>query len=152
MDVIMTIANHMKTVDDGILTEIGLKLLENDVESDLNILRDWVCQKALCRVCCHMCVVYNLLVLFGGYLESADDIPSEIKNLDWRPTALLIEEQLPIYQSHLTDKYCQIFSDVKIQSFKKPIFGDKHVIPTHPDQFPKDYDTTEYYKEIAKKI
>ena len=127
MDMIMTIVNHMKSVDDGILTEVGLKLLENNLESDLNILAEGISQKALCRVCCHMCVVYNLLVLFGGYLESADDIPSEIKNLDWRPTALLIEEQLPIYQSHLTDKYAQIFHDVKVQSFKKPIFGNSAV-------------------------
>jgi hypothetical protein len=30
MDVILTVATHMKTVDDGLLTEIGFKLLEND--------------------------------------------------------------------------------------------------------------------------
>ena len=60
----------------------------------------------------------------------------------------MIEEQLPIYQLHLTDKYAQVFSDVKIQSFKKPIFGDKHVIPTHPNDFPESYDSSEYYKNL----
>ena len=144
----MTIVNHMKTVDDGILTEVGLKLLENDLESDLNILAEGISQKALCRVCCHMCVTYNILLLFGGYLEATENVPDELRNLDWRPTALLIEQQLPIYQSHMTDKYAQIFHDVKVQSFIKPIFGDKHVIPTNPKDFPEGYDSTEYYKNL----
>jgi hypothetical protein len=144
----MTVATHMKTVDDGLLTEIGFKLLENDLESDLTILKESISQKALCRVCCNLCVTYNLLVLFGGYLEATDNVPEEIRNLDWRPIALMIEQQLPIYQSHLTDKYCQIFHDVKVQSFIKPIFGDKHIIPTHPSDFPEGYDSTEYYKNL----
>jgi len=148
MDVIMTVANFMKTVDDGILTEVGFKLLENDLESDLNILKEGLSQKALCRVCCNLCVVYNLLVLFGGYLEGPADVPDDIRNLDWRSIALMIEEQLPKYLCHLTDKYAQIFNDVKIQSFKKPIFGDKHHIPTHPKDFPEGYDSTEYYKSM----
>jgi hypothetical protein len=62
MDMIMTVANFMKTVYDGILTEVGFKLLENDLESDLSILKEGLSQKALCRVCCNLCVVYNLLV------------------------------------------------------------------------------------------
>jgi len=148
MDMIMTIVNHMKSVDDGILTEVGLKLLENNLESDLNILAEGISQKALCRVCCHMCVTYDLLLLFGGYLEATENVPDEIRTLEWRPTALLIQEQLPIFQSHLTDKYAQIFNDVKVQCFKKPIFGDKHHIPTHPKDFPEGYDSTEYYKNL----
>ena len=137
----------MKTIQDGILTEIGLKLLENDVESDLNILAEGISQKALCRVCCHMCVTYNLLLLFGGYLEATENVPDEIRSLDWRPTALMIEQQLPIYQSHLTDKYCQIFNDVKIQSFKKPIFGSVQHIPTHPNDVPEGVNQKEFYEE-----
>ena len=43
----MTVANFMKTVDDGILTEVGFKLLENNLESDLNILKEGLNQKAL---------------------------------------------------------------------------------------------------------
>ena len=148
MNVIMTVATHMKTVDDGLLTEIGFKLLENDLESDLTILKESISQKALCRVCCNLCVTYNLLILFGGYLASTETVPDEIRNLDWKPIALMIEQQLPIYQSHLTDKYCQIFHDVKVQSFIKPIFGDKHIIPTHPKDFPEGYDSTEYYKNL----
>jgi hypothetical protein len=146
-DVIMTVVNFMKTVDDGILTEVGFKLLENDLESDLNILKEGLSQKALCRVCCNLCVVYNLLILFGGYLASTENVPDEIRNLDWRPIALIIEEQLPTYQSHLTDKYAQIFSDVKIQAFKKPIFGDSHRIPVHPNDIPEGVNQTEFYKE-----
>ena len=56
MDVILTVSNFMKTFDGGILTEIGLKLLENDLESDLTILKESISQKALCRVCCNLCV------------------------------------------------------------------------------------------------
>ena len=147
MDVILTVSNFMKTFDGGILTEIGLKLLENDLENDLTILKESISQKALCRVCCNLCVTYNLLVLFGGYLEATDNVPEEIRNLDWRPIALMIEQQLPIYQSHLTDKYCQIFHDVKLQSFIKPIFGDKHRIPCHPNDIPEGVNKKEFYKE-----
>ena len=139
MDLVLTIANYMKeNVDDGILTDIGFKLLENNLESDLNILKEGISQKPLCRVCCHMCVVYNLLILWGGYITTVD-VPEDLKNLDWHPIALMLEQQLPIYLSHLNDKYAQIFHDVKVQSFKKPIFGDVHHIPTHPDDLPKDF-------------
>ena len=143
----MTVANFMKTVDDGILTEVGFKLLENDLESDLNILKEGLSQKALCRVCCNLCVVYNLLVLFGGYLASTENVPDEIRNLDWRPIALMIESQLPTYQAHLTDKYCRSFSDVKIQSFIKPIFGSDQRIPCHPNDIPEGVNQKEFYKE-----
>ena len=143
----MTVANFMKTVDDGILTEVGFKLLENDLQSDLNILREGLCQKALCRVCCNLCVVYNLLVLFGGYLEGPADVSDDIRNMDWRSIALMIEEQLPKYLCHLTDKYAQIFNDVKIQSFKKPIFGSTYRIPTHPTDIPEGVNQKEFYKE-----
>ena len=143
----MTIADFMKRIDDGILTEVGFKLLENDLESDLNILKEGLSQKALCRVCCNLCVVYNLLVLFGGYLASTENVPDEIRNLDWRSIALMIEEQLPFYQSHLTDEFAQIFNDVKIQSFKKPIFGHEQRIPVHPNDIPEGVNQKEFYKE-----
>jgi hypothetical protein len=146
-DVIMTVVNFMKTVDDGILTEVGFKLLENDLESDLNILKEGLSQKALCRVCSSLCVVYNLLVLFGGYLASTENVPDDIRNLDWRSIALMIEEHLPIYQAHLTNEFAQIFNDVKIQSFKKPIFGSESRIPVHPNDIPEGVNQKEFYKE-----
>jgi len=142
---ISTIAHFMKTVDDGILTEIGFKLLQNDLASDLEILKESIEQQALCRVCCHMCVSYCLLLLFGGYLQS-HDVPDEIKTIEWKPIALMLEEQLPLYQAHLTDEYAQIFHDVKLKSFIKPIFGHDH-IPAHPDDLPQDFDKKKYYNE-----
>jgi len=122
-------------------------LLENDLGADLETLKQSIEQQPLCRVCCHMCVVYCLLLLFGGYLESSENVPDDIKNLDWKPIALMLEEQLPIYQSHLTDEYAQIFHDVKVQSFIKPIFGDQHHIPSHPDDLPETFDKQKYYSE-----
>ena len=147
MDVILTVANYMKeNVDDGILTDIGFKLLENNLDSDLNILKEGISQKPLCRVCCYMCVVYNLLILWGGYITTVD-VPEDLKNLEWRSIALMIEQQLPIYLGHLNDKYAHIFHDVKVQSFKKPIFGHEQRIPVHPNDIPKGVNQKEFYKE-----
>jgi hypothetical protein len=134
----MTVATHMKTVDDGLLTEIGFKLLENDLESDLTILKERISQKALCRVCCNLCVTYNLLILFGGYLASTETVPDEIRNLDWKPIALMIEQQLPIYQSHLTDKYCQIFMTLKFSRLSSPYLEISISYPRILATFPKD--------------
>jgi hypothetical protein len=49
----------------------------------------------------------------------------------------MFEAQIPHFQQHLTDEYAHIFHDVKVQSFKKPIFGSVHEIPVHPDDLPE---------------
>jgi hypothetical protein len=139
---ILTIADKMKNVDDGILTEIGLKLLENDLSPDLEQIKETITQKPLCRVCCYMCVAYNLIILFMGYVSTLEDATEELKNLSIEANniGVLFQEMLPNFQKHLTDKYAHIFHDVKVQSFKKPIFGNVHEIPTHPDDIPAGFD------------
>lgn len=141
-ETVLTIANIMKNVDDGFLTEIGLKLLENDLASDLDQIRESITQKPLCRVCCYMCVAYNILIFFMGYVSTLEDAPDELKNLsiEANKIGLLFEEMLPNFQKHLTDKYAQRFHDVKVQSFIKPIFGKVHEIPIHPNDLPPGFD------------
>jgi len=141
-ETILTIANIMKNVDDGFLTEIGHKLLENDLFTDLEQLKETIAQKPLCRVCCYMCVAYNILIFFIGYVSTLDEATDDQKNLSIRANeiGLSFEEALPHFQKHLTDKYAHIFNDVKIQSFKKPIFGAVHEIPTHPNDIPEGFD------------
>ena len=138
-ELVLTIVNIMKPIDDGILTEIGAKLLENDLSSDLEQLKETISQKPLCRVCCYMCVAYNLVALFIGYVMTLEEPSDELKNLSIRANELRLtfEEALPPFQKHLNDKYAHIFHDVKVQSFKKPIFGSVHEIPVHPNDLPE---------------
>ena len=139
---ILKVAAIMKEVADGFLTDIGFKLLENHVGADLELLKEGMSQKPLCRLCCYMCVAFNLLCFFQGYVLSLDEPSDELKNLkeEVHPIGCLFEENLPKFQAGLTDKYAHIFSDVKIQAFKRPIFGNVHHIPTHPLDLPEGFD------------
>jgi hypothetical protein len=136
-ETILKVADVLKNIDDGFLTEIGSKLLLNDVLSDLERLKVSIEQEPLCRVCCYMCVAYNLVLFFMGYVSSI--VASEdLINLsdDALLIAKMFEEQIPHFQKHLTDEYAHYFHDIKVQSFKKPIFGSVHEIPVHPNDLP----------------
>jgi hypothetical protein len=137
-DTILKVADILKDVDDGFLTEIGLKLLHNDINSDLDRLKEEITQEPLCRVCCYMCVAFNLVIFFVGYVSSFA-APEDIVKLSDEAllVAKMFEEQMPHFQKHLTDEYAHYFHDIKVQSFKKPIFGSVHEIPVHPDDLPE---------------
>jgi len=139
---ILKVAEIMKGIADGFLTEIGFKLLENHVGADLELLKEGLSQKPLCRICCYMCVALNLLCFFQGYVLSLDDPSEELKKLkdETYSIACFFEEQLPKFQEGLTDKYAHIYYDVKVQSFKREIFGNVHHIPANPDMLPKGFD------------
>ena len=139
---ILKVAAIMKEVADGFLTDIGFNLLENHVGADLELLKEGMSQKPLCRLCCYMCVAFNLLCFFQGYVLSLDEPSDELKNLkeEVHPIGCLFEENLPKFQGGLTDKYAHIFHDVKVQAFKRPIFGNVHHIPCHPDDLPEGFD------------
>ena len=138
-ETILKIADIMKNIEDGFLTDIGHKLLENQLWSDLEDVQQSITQKPLCRVCCYMCVAYNLIVLFMGYVTTVEDVDLKNLSVEANKIGLLFEEMLPNFQKHLTDEYAQIFHDVKVQSFKKPIFGSVHEIPVHPDDIPAGF-------------
>jgi len=147
-DNIIKISDIMKNIDDGFLTDVGVKLLENNIFSDLELLRESVSQKPLCRLCCYMAVAYNLLLLFGGYVvHHKNTLPDDTINLEKEGMriAILFEEELPKFQAHLNDKYAQIFHDVLRQSFKKPLFGSSSRIPVHPNDMPEGVDLNRNY-------
>ena len=78
---ILKVAEIMKGVADGFLTDIGFKLLENHVGADLDLMKESVSQKLLCRLCCYMCIAFNLLCFFQGYVLSLYDPSEELKKL-----------------------------------------------------------------------
>jgi hypothetical protein len=89
-----------------------------------------------------MCVAFNLLCFLQGFVLSLDDPSDERLKLkeEVHPIGCLFEENLPKFQEGLTDKYAHIFHDVKVQSFKRPIFGSVHHIPMNPDDLPEGFD------------
>jgi len=145
---ILKVAEIMKGIDDGFLTEVGFKLLENQIGADLDILKEGLSQKPLCRICCYMCIAFNLICYFQGYIQTLENPSDDLKNLGLETLSIarFFEEQLPEFQKNLTDKYAHIFYDVKVQSFKREIFGNIHHIPANPDMLPKDFDMSKLYK------
>jgi hypothetical protein len=139
---ILKVAAIMKEFADGFLTDIGFKLLENQVAADLELLKEGLSQKPLCRICCYMCVAFNLICYFQGYVLSLDEPSDDLKNLGLETLSIaqFFEEQLPAFQKNLTDKYAHIFYDVKVQSFKREIFGNVHHIPVNQDMLPEGFD------------
>jgi hypothetical protein len=138
---ILKVAEIMKEVADGFLTDIGSKLLENDVGADLELLKEGLSQKPLCRLCCYMCVAFNLLCFFQGYVLTLENPSDDLKTLKEETLSIgrFFEEQIPVFQSQLTDKYAHIFYDVKVQSFKREIFGNVHHIPVNPEDLPEGF-------------
>jgi len=137
----------------GVLTDIGYKILENDLPADLALIsneqrKDFPSQKPILRAVLYLTIAYNIALLYGGFVSiSLKDTPL-LKEL--KEYLVKIEERssklLPILEGHLkkllgglTDKYAKSFDTIKRSCFTKDLFNSIDRIPSHPDDIPKGF-------------
>ena len=137
----------------GVLTEIGYKILQNNLPDDLALISEQhktntLQQKPILRAVLYLTIAYNIALLYGGFVSiSLKDTPL-LKEL--KEYLVKIEERssklLPILEGHLkkllgglTDKYAKSFDTIKRSCFTKDLFNSIDRIPSHPDDIPKGF-------------
>lgn len=145
------------TDEKGFISDSGMKLLHNDVCKDIEILKECGAkpsQYALTRLSLWFCLVYNLIILFCGFVEGLEEvgsvytskIPIELmdylKLISVRVKSQLetYESALKLYTSQLKDKFAQEFDKEKRRCWTKDLFNNTVHIPAHKDDVPEGFD------------
>jgi hypothetical protein len=146
------------TDEKGFISETGMKLLHNDIQKDIDILKergDDPSQYALCRLSLWYCLTYNILTLYCSFIASleldeakqyADKLPTELKEylkvIAERGLKLIkpIEGLVKHYTNLLTDKFANIFNEEKRKCWTKDLFQTRVEIPVHPNDLPEGFD------------
>ena len=130
-DTILNVAKFM--LDEDILSPFGYKILHNEIIEDIQTLKPNEQQK-LVRICLYLTIVFNMTLLFGGFLE-------ENKNTDWnvqfetmKEISLDFHKVLPKYLKGLNDYYLEKYHEAKTGIFVKNIFELHQEMPIHPNE------------------
>jgi hypothetical protein len=98
-------------VKENVLTDIGLRLLNNNIFADLTLETN----EARTRVAIYMTIVVNIAVLYGGYVEENNLEKDKFDVI--RKVALKFMEVLPNLVKTLPDKYLETYHGAKVASF-----------------------------------
>lgn len=123
-ELVVSVAELM--VKEKVLTEFGLKMLRNDIESDMATLNPQDKEK-LTRTAIYFTILYNMAVLFAGY---CDEDPRE-KRL--REIGAMVSEYIPKLLRGLEDSYLEVYHGAKVKAFTNgQLFED--YLPQHPEE------------------
>jgi hypothetical protein len=152
----------------GFVTDLGIKILFNEIEKDFEIInknhknsKSKASQEAITRISVYFTTCYNLTLYFGGFVvgldteegkKFAEKLPSELieylKIIMERSDKLfpILENQLKVITTKLTDEYAKIYNEAKRSAWTKDIFQTTVHIPAHPDDYPKGYKESNAFK------
>ena len=118
-------------VKEKIITDVGLRVLKNDFLADIAEPIEANELKKKTRICIFMCVVYNMVLLYGGFCLENKLSMEHYERL--KPIALHFEFELPKLLQTLPTKYLEIFHGLKVHAF---VHGHKFdtYVPTHPEE------------------
>ena len=111
-----------------VLTEFGLKMLQNNIDDDMNTMTPNDPQK-ITRVAIYFTIVYNMAVLFAGYCVDHPD-PREAR---LRQIGLMFQEYIPKLLRGLGDKYLEVYHGAKVKAFEHGTLFDDY-FPPHPEE------------------
>ena len=123
-------------VKENVLTEFGLKMLRNDIESDMATLNPQDKEK-ITRTAIYFTILYNMAVLFAGYCSEQSG-PDGQDRLDPREKRLreigaMVVEYIPKLLRGLEDKYLEVYHGAKVKAFTNgQLFED--YLPQHPEE------------------
>jgi hypothetical protein len=137
----------------GVLTDIGFRILENNLIADLNQINEDAhlkkpSQKPLIRAILYLTIAYNITLLFGGFVNISlkdtpllDELKEYLVKTEERSSKLLpiIEGHLNKLVGRLTDKYAKSFDTIKRSCFTKDLFNSVDRIPAHPKDLPASF-------------
>lgn len=111
-----------------VITDFGLKILHNDIETDMNTLSPDDPQK-ITRTAIYFTIVYNMAVLFAGYCVEHPN-PREER---LREIGLMVVDYIPKLLRGLDDKYLEVYHGAKVKAFEHgKLFDD--FFPAHPEE------------------
>jgi hypothetical protein len=115
-------------VKEKVLTDFGLKMLQNDIESDMATLSPDD-PKKITRTAIYFTILYNMALLFSGYCVEHPD-PREER---LREIALMVVEYIPKLLRGLDDKYLEVYHGAKVKAFEQGQLFDDY-FPPHPEE------------------
>ena len=129
-------------VKENVLTEFGLKMLRNDIESDMATLNPQDKEK-ITRTAIYFTILYNMAVLFAGYCQDRLGVadpggPDGQDRLDPREKRLreigaMVVEYIPKLLRGLEDSYLEVYHGAKVKAFTNgQLFED--YLPQHPEE------------------
>ena len=112
---------------ENIITEFGLKMLHNDIESDMGSLSPDDPQK-ITRTAIYFTIVYNMAVLFAGYCTERDAREERLRQI-----GAMVVDYIPKLLRGLDDKYLEVYHGAKVNAFVHGTKFDDY-FPPHPEE------------------
>ena len=113
-----------------VITQFGLKILYNDIESDMETLTADDKQK-ITRTALYFTIIYNMAVLFAGYC--AEHKLDDPRNEQLRLIATTVVAYIPKLLAGLEDKYLEVYHGAKVKAFEQGHLFDDY-FPPHPEE------------------
>lgn len=113
-----------------VLTEVGLKILHNNIENDMETLTPDDPQK-ITRTAIYFTIVYNMAVLFAGYC--AEHNLDDPRNEQLRQIGVTVVAYIPMLLRGLDEKHLEVYHGAKIHAFTSGKLFDDY-FPQHPDE------------------
>jgi len=115
-------------VKEKVLTDFGLKMLRNDIESDMATLSPDDKQK-ITRTAIYFTILYNMSFLFSGYcVENPDPREERLREI-----GLMVHDYIPKLLRGLDDKYLEVYHGAKVAAFEHGKLFDDY-FPPHPEE------------------
>ena len=110
-----------------VITEFGLKILHNDIESDMATLNPDEPEK-ITRTAIYFTIVFNMAILYAGYCAEygADPRSEKLKQI-----AETVSTYIPKLLRGLDNKFLEVFHGAKIKAFEHGRLFDDY-FPAHP--------------------
>jgi len=116
-------------VKEKVLTDFGLKILHNNIESDMATLTADDPEK-LTRTALYFTLLYNMSVLYAGYCAEHEADPRSERLIQ---IAAIVVDYIPKLLRGLDDKYLEVYHGAKVKSFtQEHLFED--YLPQHPEE------------------
>lgn len=143
--------------EQGVLTDIGFRILTNNLAEDLAIIedekrKDFPSQKPMLRAVLYLTIAFNISLLFGGFVsislketELLQALKDYLVKIEERSSKLLpfLEKHLNNLTGGLNEEYAKSFDTIKRTCFTKDLFSSVDRIPAHPDDIPKGFNYDE---------
>ena len=113
-----------------VITEFGLKILHNDIESDMATLKPEEPEK-ITRTAIYFTILYNMAILYAGYCAEKEIVDPRSDKL--KQIAETIVGYIPKLLRGLTDKYLEAFHGAKMKAFEHGRLFDDY-FPAHPEE------------------
>lgn len=107
---IISVAELM--VEKQVLTDFGLKMLNNDIESDMTWLNPDDNER-ITRTAIYFTIVYNLAIFFAGYCAETGD-PRDQR---MREIGAMVVDYIPKLLRGLDEKHLEVYHGAKVNAF-----------------------------------